>query len=108
MENVIDIRTALEQLGTGWKFGGSVTDGTQEVWDAVVWEDARDKPTWDDVRKAYAKWQSRSKLIADIAGFESQQTPRRLRDAALTDDGRAWLQNLENKIAAKRAELAGL
>lgn len=47
MENVIDIRQALEQLGNGWQFGGSVTDGTQESWDAVVWEDAREKPTWD-------------------------------------------------------------
>lgn len=49
MENVIDIRTALEQLGTGWQFGGSVTDGTQEAWDAVTWEDERTKPTWEDL-----------------------------------------------------------
>lgn len=49
MEDVIDIRMALEQLGTGWQFGGSVTDGTQGAWDAVAWEDARDKPTWADL-----------------------------------------------------------
>ena len=54
MENVIDIRTALEQMGTGWQFGGSVTDGTQEAWDAVAWEDARDKPTWDALCAAHA------------------------------------------------------
>lgn len=50
----IDIRTALEQLGTAWQFGGSVTDGTQQAWDAVTWEDERTKPTWEDLCVAHA------------------------------------------------------
>ena len=54
MENIIDIRLALEQLGAGWQFGGSVTDGTHEAWEAVVWEDKRDKPTWAQLQTAYA------------------------------------------------------
>lgn len=54
MQNVIDIRLALEQIGSGYQFGGSVTDGTQESWDAVVWEDTRDKPTWADLCAAHA------------------------------------------------------
>ena len=53
METVIDIRLALENLGTGWQFGGSVTAGTQDAWDAVVWEDERDKPTWDELLEAH-------------------------------------------------------
>ena len=55
MEDVIDIRIALEQLGTGWQFGGSVTGGTQEVWNAVDWEDSRPKPTWEELCAAHAK-----------------------------------------------------
>ena len=54
MEDVIDIRTALEQLGTAWQFGGSVTDGTQQAWDAVDWEDSRSKPTWAELCAAHA------------------------------------------------------
>ena len=54
MENVIDIRLALEQLGTAWQFGGSVTDGTQQAWDVVVWEDERPKPSWDELCAAHA------------------------------------------------------
>lgn len=54
MENVIDIRTALEHIGTGWQFGGSVTAGTQESWDAVTWEDSRVKPTWEELCAAHA------------------------------------------------------
>ena len=48
----IDIRLALEQFGTGFKFGGSVTDGTQQAWDAVHWEDSRPKPTWEELCEA--------------------------------------------------------
>ena len=54
MENVIDIRLALEQIGTGWQFGGSVTAGTQEAWDAVAWEDSRAQPTWAELCAAHA------------------------------------------------------
>ena len=54
MEDVIDIRTALEHIGTGWQFGGSVTAGTQESWDTVDWEDERPKPSWADVCAAHA------------------------------------------------------
>lgn len=54
MEDVIDIRTALEHIGTGWQFGGSVTPGTQESWDAVDWDDERPKPSWADVCAAHA------------------------------------------------------
>ena len=54
MEAVIDIRTALEHLGTGWKFGGSVTAGTQAAWDAVDWEDSRPQPSWAELCAAHA------------------------------------------------------
>lgn len=47
-------------------------------------------------------------IKAKIAALESQQTPRRLREAALTDEGRAWLQNLEDQIEALRVELSQL
>ena len=54
MDDVIDIRTTLEHLGTAWQFGGSVTAGTQAAWDAVDWEDSRPKPTWAELCAAHA------------------------------------------------------
>lgn len=60
MENVIDIRTALEHLGTGWQFGGSVTDNTESAWNAVVWEDERQKPSWVDICTAYATFKTKA------------------------------------------------
>ena len=47
-------------------------------------------------------------VLSQIFELESQQTPRRMREAALTEEGGVWLQNLEDQIASKRAELAGL
>ena len=59
METVIDIRMALEQLRNpnepGWIFWGSVTDGTEAAWNAVVWEDSRDKPSWATLCAAHAE-----------------------------------------------------
>lgn len=44
-------------------------------------------------------------VTAQIAALEIQQTPRRLREAALTAEGKVWLATLENQIAALRAQL---
>ncbi len=64
MENVIDIRTALDQIGTGWKFGGSVTDNTESAWNAVVWEDEREKPSWEELCAAHAGIESKKQKEA--------------------------------------------
>lgn len=48
------------------------------------------------------------KIKLEISALESHQTPRRLREAALTDEGRAWLQSLEDQIEGLRVELAKL
>ena len=53
MDTVIDVRLSLEQLGAGYQFGGSVTDGTEKSWDAVDWEDSRPKPTWAELCEAH-------------------------------------------------------
>ena len=50
----MDIRMALAYIAaergeSNYQFGGSVTANTQESWDAVVWEDFRQKPTWEDL-----------------------------------------------------------
>lgn len=108
MENVIDIRMALEQLGTGWQFGGSVTAGTQEAWDAVVWEDTRDKLTWEVLCAAHNTSVKETSIKDKILALEAQQTDRRIREASLTEEGKLWLKNLNDQIVAKRVELAAI
>ena len=53
MEKLIDVRAALEHIGKGWKFGGSVTDNTESAWNAVIWEDTRSKPEYATLCTAY-------------------------------------------------------
>lgn len=36
-----------------YQFGGSVTANTREAWEAVVWEDPREKPGWEDLVAAW-------------------------------------------------------
>ena len=50
------------------------------------------------------------KSIAQLAGkvirdLEDEVTPRRVRDAVLTDDGKTWLEAKEAEIAVERAKL---
>lgn len=114
MENVIDIRTALEQLGTGWQFGGSVTGGTQQDWDAVTWEDNRAKPTWAVLCAAYdaattaaqyaALRAARDVYLRDDYDPKITQLSRQLR-LATTDDERAAITS---QIAAWDAWAAAL
>lgn len=49
----------------------------------------------------------RRNLIAQIEALEAQQTPRRIREAALGQDG-GWLADLETQIDALRTQLAEL
>ena len=42
---------------------------------------------------------------AQIAELEAQQTPRRIREAALSAEGKSWLENLDSQITALRAQL---
>jgi hypothetical protein len=44
-------------------------------------------------------------ILAQIAAIEATVTQRRLREAALTEDGRAWLADVDAQIAALRAQL---
>lgn len=44
-------------------------------------------------------------IMAQIVELEAQQTPRRIREAALTTEGAAWLSGLDTQIAALRAQL---
>lgn len=44
-------------------------------------------------------------ILMQIEVLETQQTRRRMREAALTAEGRLWLEQLEAQIEALRAQL---
>lgn len=53
----------------------------------------------------YPKHRSRRDIVEEIAKLEALQTPRRLREAALNDEGRAWLAGLNAQINDLRTRL---
>lgn len=53
----------------------------------------------------YLAKKHREELLLEIVALESQQTPRRLREASLTEEGHQWLENLEQQITALRAQI---
>jgi len=47
----------------------------------------------------------KQQILKEILALEGDVTPRKLRDAVLTEDGRAWLQNQEGLIQVQRYHL---
>ena len=47
----------------------------------------------------------REAILAEIAALEATVTNRRLREAALTEDGKAWLADVDARIATLRTNL---
>lgn len=65
-----------------------------------AWPNATPDPAAIEARR-------KAGVLAQIADMEAQQTPRRIREAALTEEGKAWLEGLDAQIAVLRAQLAG-
>lgn len=63
----MDISLAIEMLIPAAQYGGSLTDNTQEAFDALQWTDERTKPTWDAVQ------------AVTIAPVFAPVTPRQIR-----------------------------
>ena len=59
---------------------------------------------WDGFRVVPAEKTS-ADIIEEIAALEATVTNRRLREAALTEDGKAWLADVDARIAALRGTL---
>jgi len=74
--------------------GGVLTPLTQAE------EDARDIE-----EKAWADEAPKRNALKEIHRLEGTITPRRLRDSVLTDEGKAWLTDVEAKIATERGKL---
>lgn len=50
----MDVALAIELIHDKAQWGGSVTDNTQESFENIRWEDERPKPTWEELKAAWA------------------------------------------------------
>jgi hypothetical protein len=48
----MDLALALDRLVPGAAYGGSLTANSRDAYDALRWEDAREKPAWQEILAA--------------------------------------------------------
>lgn len=57
------------------------------------------------LEKAELVVSQRGEALQQIAALEGQVTQRRMREAALTDEGKVWLAAIEDQIKGLRSKL---
>lgn len=71
-------------------------------WDA---EKLGKQPTAKALKAASDAADARRETLNKISALESSITSRRIREAMLTDAGKAWLEDVESQIATLRGSL---
>lgn len=61
----MDIAIAIEGLLPAAKYRGSLTSNTQQAYDALVWLDARTKPTWQELNNYWSSDARIKKTVED-------------------------------------------
>ncbi|MCE3234526.1 MAG: hypothetical protein K0Q50_706 [Vampirovibrio sp.] len=51
----MDIAYSLDQLVPAAQYRGSLTANTQQAYEAITWEDEREKPTWEAIQEVPAE-----------------------------------------------------
>jgi hypothetical protein len=99
---MIDVALALDALVPAAEYGGCLTGNTKEEYEALRWEDPREKPSWEAVQAVNTTPPPTSKEIIDILTALFSELPDELaipmmdlispaKDAILVGDyARAW------------------
>lgn len=62
----MDLALAIENLVPSAEYGGSTTANTEEAFNALLWEDERTKPTWQEIQSAWIVVQNKNQKVADF------------------------------------------
>ena len=58
-----------------------------------------------EILAAADEYDAREVIVAEIHRLEALETPRRLAEAVLSDEGKAWLTANRDKVATERGKL---
>lgn len=102
-----DITFVIRDLtGADWPFS---VDARGNI---VDWPDGVPKPSREQIEEHFPRYaaeqegvHARSVVRAQIAALEAAVTNRRIREATLTDVGKAWLAGVDAEITALRKQL---
>ena len=86
----------------GWKFSHQPGMTTK---DGVIVEFPDGIPSQADQDKWTAEYEAWKTIMDEILRLEALETPRRIAESVLTDEGKAWLTANRDKIATERGKL---
>jgi len=86
----------------GWKFNDQ--PGMSTV-NRVITEFPGGIPSQEDQDKWTAEYEAWKAVMDEILRLEALETPRRIAEAHLTDEGKAWIVANRDLIATERAKL---
>ena len=99
----------LKSLGWVPLIEKPATIGENEVSDGWVQTITKESVTTTerkrDMTKEEREARTRSNALAEIGRLEALETPTRIAEAVLTEEGKAWLQANRDLIAVERAKL---
>tara|TARA_Y100001951_G_C11059883_1_gene140220 strand:+ start:147 stop:437 length:291 start_codon:yes stop_codon:yes gene_type:complete len=75
----------------------------EATYDDVVWHSSPLPKA--DVEAMQVTLEAQAPAKAEIKRIEQSVTPRRMREAITSDEGKAWVANIEDKIESERAKL---
>ena len=95
------IYQAINSLRSGANFSIDDQDSAK-----VVFADGKTTvPSDEDLQTEISRLEARQVIINKIMELEALETPRRLAESILTDEGKAWLTSNRDKIATERGKL---
>jgi len=93
----MDIAAILDKLVPAAKYGGSLTARTQEAYEATVWKDDRDQPTWAEIEAGNILI-LRDQKIADLNEYyENYKVFKIIFEATIDDNPYSSVFESENK-----------
>jgi hypothetical protein len=95
----------LKSLGWVPLIEKPATIGENEVSDGWVKESVTTTERKRDMTKEEREARTRSNARAEIVRLEQLETPTRIAEAVLTEEGKAWLQANRDLIAVEKAKL---
>jgi hypothetical protein len=84
---------------------GSEVSITGENYADIIVHDATELPTEAELNTEALRLEARQVVLDEINRLEGLETQRRMAEAVLSPEGKAWLQTNRDAIAVERAKL---
>ena len=93
-----DIALTLDFLLPGSKYRGSLTENTQQAYNAITWLDERTKPTWGEIQAAANTAEIASKPVVELLDELIASGELQMANNPLPDDVQEQIYDLRTLV----------